>query len=79
MTKIPLRLHEIAGELNLNLAGFENEGKPIDWEKLFDLMRHCASENRLEEIQEIEDRYSVLDVELDEIEDVSMEHENDDA
>ena len=68
------RLLEIAGDLGLALS----EGDPLD-EELFNWLRHCSGEARCEELNEIEERYSNIDAELDDIEDEIMESAHDAA
>lgn len=75
MPTIPVqRLLVIAEELGLVFA----EGDPLD-EEMFNWLRHCSGEARCEELNEIEERYSNIDAELDDIEDEIMESADVDA
>ena len=69
MPKIPERLHEIADEFFLDLSGFVRKDGSIEWDEMFDFIRHWAGEARAER----ESDYYALDCEIDEIANETLE------
>ena len=77
VSKIPLSLHAIAADLNVDLSGYERDGEPIDWPDLFGWMRHWADNYRSDKIEEIEQRYAAIVARMQEIETQHQDEQSD--
>ncbi len=64
---LPTRLHDLAAELDCDLASFERDSVP-DYDELFAFMRHFAAERRDEALDEITAQYDDIDNAIDDLE-----------